>query len=89
MRSETGYQIEKLLFRQRLDPAASNTATLRPVSVKSLSAAFWCRDHHASYRNNHGVRTFAEQFAFAEGKGGREISGSALGRGRPGAEPRG
>ena len=28
---ETGYQIEKLLFRQRLDPAASNTATLRPV----------------------------------------------------------
>lgn len=85
MRSETGYQIEKLLFRQRLDPAASNTATLRPVSVKSLSAAFWCRDHHASYRNNHGVRTFAEQFAFAEGKGRQGNQRFGVGQGAAGS----
>ena len=32
--------IEKLLFRKGLIQRASNTATLRPVSAKSLSAAF-------------------------------------------------
>lgn len=64
---------------------ASNTATLRPVSGEKPFGGVLCRDHHASYRNNHGVRTFAEQFAFAEGKGRQGNQRFGVGQGAAGS----
>ena len=67
---ETGYRIAKLLASGRgLIQRASDTGHAAARFGEKPFGGVLCRDHRASYRNNHGVRTFAEQFAFAEGKG--------------------
>lgn len=77
--------IEKLLFRKGLDPAGVEHGYAAARLGEKPFGGVLCRDHHAPYRNNHGIRAFAEQFALAEGEGRQGNQRFGVGQGMAGS----